>query len=622
MNNFKYVKIDNNKVPQQSLEKTFSYEDIENDSAVAILVPDGYVVLDVDDHDHFECLCNIIEAKQIRCMIMKTSRGGHFWFKTAEVLTNHININTPITLKTDIKCGGKKSLVTIKKDGKWRKWIKQDEIVDELPFWLKPIKYEKDLYDLKEGDGRDSQLFSYIIPLIKKGFSKEQIYEIFNIINSYIFAEPLKQAEIDKMFNNNEIFVDKKMQFFKGREFQHHIFADYMIEKYNIKGYGNLPYIYSKDVYCFNPDEINRCMLENINNLKRTQIQETFENIRLKVTTNSEKLNPYMVNVKNGIFDLESFTLLEHTPEIFTVNQFNCFYDPDAYCESVDIMINNVCKNNNDIRILIEEMLGYFLLGDCRYQKAFILLGQGSNGKSKFLDMITNWIGTQNRSTLALEDLSEKFRTADLLGKVANIGDDSGGNVLKNTAIFKKLVTGEGVTVERKNQNPFTLNNSSKMIFSVNNLPPSSDKSNGFFRRIIIIPFNAVFRRSNPNYDPLIIEKVSTEQAKSYLFNIALNGYKRLIKNNGFTIPEEVEEAINKYELDNNNVLQWIESNEDNIENRTANEVYTDYCMYCNKNNQIALQLRKFNAEVMKRFDYFEIVTENNKNYWKKKETK
>ena len=621
MNNFKYIKIDNNKVPLNSLDKTFTYEEIENDSAVAILVPEGYVVLDIDNNDHFECLCNIIEKKNIKCMIMKSNRGGHFWFKTANIIPNNININTPITLKTDIKCGGKKSLVTIKKDNKWRKWLKQDDIVDELPFWLTPIKYDKDLYDLAEGDGRDSQLFSYIIPLLKKGFSKEQIYEIFNIINNYVFGEPLKQAEIDKMFEKNEIFEDKKMNFFKGKEFYHNLFADYIIENYNIKGYGHLPYIYLNDVYTFNPDKINSLMIRLIPTLKRNQIAEVFENIRLKCNDKNEKINPYIINVKNGIIDLKEHKILDHDPNIFTVNQLNCNYDENAYDKNVDDMLNNITCNNKNLRKLIEEMLGYFLLGDCRFQKAFILLGQGSNGKSAFLKLIENWLGRDNISELSLSQLNEKFKTAELVGKIANIGDDIDKNMLKDTSVFKKLVTGDGITVERKNKDAFNFINVAKMIFSANSLPPSSDKSNGFFRRITIIPFNAVFDKKNPNFDPNIEEKINTENARSYLLNLALNGFMRLQKNKGFVIPEEVREVVNTYEIDNNNVLQWIESKVAEIENKTIHEVYTEYCLFCNQNNQIALQIRNFNNEIRKRFTDLEIVTEDNKNYWRKKES-
>lgn len=616
----KYIKIDNNKVPLNSLDKTYTYSEIENDPAVAILVPDGYVVLDLDNDDHFRCLCNIIETKNIKCKIMKTDRGGHFWFKTADKIPNFINVNTPITLKVDVKCGGKKSLVTIKKNGKWRKWLRQDEIVDEIPFWLIPLKYDKDLYDMAEGDGRDSQLFSYIIPLIKKGFTKEQIYEIFNIINKYIFATPLKQAEIDKMFEKNEIFEDKKMSFFKGREFQHHLFADYIIENYNIKGYGHLPYIYLNNVYTFNPDKINSLMIRIIPNLKRAQIAEVFENIRLKCNDKNESINPFMVNVKNGIIDLKTFEILDHDPNIFTVNQLNCIYNENAYDMNVDKMLNNLTCNNSNLRKLIEEMLGYFLLGDCRYQKAFILLGQGSNGKSAFLKLIENWLGKNNISELSLSQLNEKFKTAELVGKIANIGDDIDKSMLKDTSVFKKLVTGDGVTVERKNKDAFNFSNIAKMVFSANALPPSSDKSNGFFRRIVIIPFNAVFNSKNPDFDPNIEDKINTENARSYLLNLALQGINRLQKNKGFIIPEEVRTVVNTYEIDNNNVLQWIESKATEIENKTINEVYTDYCLFCSQNNQIAVQIRNFNNEVRKRFSDLEIVNKNNKNYWTKKE--
>src|SRR5699024_1243807 len=107
---------------------------------------------------------------------------------------------------------------------------------------------------------------------------------------------------------------------------------------------------------------------------------------------------------------------------------------------------------------------------------------------------IMNWVGHDNCSSLALEDLSERFRTSQLVGKIANIGDDSGSDLLKNTAIFKKIVTGDSITVEYKHGQPFSFNNKAKLLFSANNLPPSSDKSDGFFRRMIIIPFNAVFR--------------------------------------------------------------------------------------------------------------------------------
>lgn len=160
-------------------------------------------------------------------------------------------------------------------------------------------------------------------------------------------------------------------------------------------------------------------------------------------------------------------------------------------------------------------------------------------------------------------------------------------------------------------------NNRSKLIFSANNLPPSTDKSDGFFRRIVIIPFRAVFNKNNPNYDPNIIDKITTINARSYLLNLAIKGANMILKNNGFVIPQEVDKLTALYEVDNNSALQWIESNPDSILDRTQQEVYTDYILYCDQSNIVPMQLRKFNNEIIKRFSYTTDYVDN-KYIWKK----
>jgi putative DNA primase/helicase len=214
--------------------------------------------------------------------------------------------------------------------------------------------------------------------------------------------------------------------------------------------------------------------------------------------------------------------------------------------------------------------------------------------------MILNWIGEDNCSTLALEDLSARFRTSQLVGKIANIGDDSGADLLQNTAIFKKIVTGDSLTVEFKHGQPFNFSNKAKMLFSANNLPPSSDKSDGFFRRIVIIPFSAKFTPQTPGYDPNIIEKITTEEARSYLLNLALNGAIRLLKNGEFDVPEEVENLTRLYEINNNTVLQWLAAVKRPIENSVDQVIYTEYCLYCQSTNSIPVKLTKFNDEIKK----------------------
>ena len=621
-----YIVIDENKTPKHSLDTPKTYEEVKDEDNLALLVEEPYVVLDIDSEDHFNCLLEIVKDYGIRTRILKTNRGGHFWFKSIMPLTNNIDINTPITLRTDIKSWGKKSMVTVKLKGKWREWIKTDDIVDELPYWLKPMKWKRDLYGLKEGDGRDAGLFSCIMPLMQQGYNKQQIQYIFNMINSYVFAEPLKSREIAKMFDNNKVFEEKQVGFYEGKSFQHNIFADWMMENNDYRKYGGVLYTYSKGKY-WEDDEKNSkiklTMITKLPNLKDKDQREVYQNLRLRAEEGCPNEFPLIINMKNGIYDLEKDEFRQHTPNIFLLNQMNCTYNPEITCKYVDTLLDNVSCKNAAIRNLLEEMLGYILIGDCRFQKSFILLGEGANGKSVFLDMIVNWLGIENCSSLALEDLSDRFRPSQLVGKMVNIGDDSGADLLKNTAIFKKLVTGDPITLEFKHGQPFSYQNRAKMIFSANNLPPSSDKSNGFMRRMTIIPFNAKFLPTDDDYDPLISEKVCTEEAKSYILNLAIKAAKRLIKNKQFTIPDAVKDEIDKYEIANNNVLSYI-MEVPPIVDKDVTKTYANYCLYCVKNNTSPYKVNKFIEEILRHEADLTIdieTTETGKvRTWKRKE--
>ena len=157
----------------------------------------------------------------------------------------------------------------VKKDGVWREWLQFDDVVDEVPYFLKPIVYKKDVLHYKDGDGRDDALFTYIIPLINEGLTKNEIYETFRLINKYVFDEPLTKEEIDKMFDDNKMFDAAAGIFFKGSKFQHNIFADYLIKEHRIRGYGNDVYFYHNNMYTNNRDILisMEVILKNYNKL-------------------------------------------------------------------------------------------------------------------------------------------------------------------------------------------------------------------------------------------------------------------------------------------------------------------------------------------------------------------
>lgn len=595
LESFKYIICDNKKRPQHSFQITHSYEEVKDKENLAIKLEEPYLIVDVDDEEQFEILFKIIQDLKIHTRVLKTSRGGHFWFKSVKPLKNVIHSGTPLTISIDIKSWGKQTMEVVKLNGEWRKWLQFDESVDVLPVFLTPIVTNKYLMHYKEGDGRDDALFTFIIPLINAQLSKVEIHECFKLINKYIFDEPLRDDEISKMFDDNKIFEKNANIFFKGNKFMHNVFADYLIKEYNIKGYGGDVYFYSEDRYTNDKDLLSNKMLSIIPELKLANIKETYENIRIKMASKNELPDADFINLKNGLFNIKTYEFCAHTPDIFTVNQLDCEYDEAAYSEDVYETIESLACNNEDIITLLIQMLGYFLVGDCRFQKSFILLGNGRNGKSMFLEMIRNWLGDDNCSSLALEDLSERFRTAELVGKMINIGDDSGHNLLQNTAIFKKLVTGDSITVERKNQNPFKYSNRAKLIFAANALPPTTDKSEGFFRRCIIIPFNAVYRETDPKYDANKLDKLITTNAKNYLFLLAVEGLKSLMKNKKFDEPDATKVISDYYELSNNNVLMWFNSVEETFDD--IKSAFTNYLLYCTNSGYKPVSIGKFKQE-------------------------
>lgn len=603
LEHFKYIITDEEKRPQHSFDITYNYEDIKDKPNLAIAIEKPYVIVDADDSDTFNIMCKIIQDKNIKTRILKTTRGGHFWFTSKNILKNVVHASNALTLKIDVKGWGKKTMEIVKLNNEWREWLQYDEEIDEIPFYFVPTDFRRNFLHYKEGDGRNDGLFKSILPLIGLGFNKSQIREIFTLINNYIFDEPLGEQEIDAMLTGNEIFENASLMFYDKKRFLHNKFADYIINEYQIKSYGGDYYAYIDNGYTNNKDLLSSKMLITIPGLNQSNIKEVLENIRLKTIFCPITPDTRYISVNNGLVNVETGEFIQHTSDKFVINKIDCTYDPNAYSEEVYSTIKSLACDNENIIDLLVEMLGYFLLGDCRFQKSFILLGNGRNGKSMFLEMVRSWLGDVNCSSLALEDLSEKFRTAEIVGKLVNIGDDSGNGLLNNTAIFKKLVTGDSITVERKNQQPFKYTNKAKMIFALNSLPPTTDKSEGFFRRCIIIPFNAIYRETDPGYDENKIDKITTSEAKSYLLNLALNGLQRLFHDKRFTVPDDSVKLVNKYECANNTILLWIQDTFNDIDKMffaSIKEAYSSYCSYCASGNFKAVSIARFSEEYAK----------------------
>jgi len=219
-------------------------------------------------------------------------------------------------------------------------------------------------------------------------------------------------------------------------------------------------------------------------------------------------------------------------------------------------------------------------------------------------------LGDENIASLDLGELGDRFKTAELFGKLANIGDDIGDEFIANPAIFKKLVTGERVSVEKKGQDPFEFNNYAKMLFSANNIPRMGKgrDTGAILRRLTIIPFDARFDPDDPDYTPDIKYKLRDIECVEYMVLIGIEGLKRVLKNKAYTKSEKVEKELEEYEVTNNPIAGFIQDNDvEEFENEKTKDVYKQYQVYCAENNYIPLAHNEFSKQ-LKRYTNLDTV--------------
>lgn len=579
-------------------------EEVRNLDSYAGILADDAVLIDIDDYEQSETLMQIVEDKQLLCRVYETDRGKHFFFKNSRVekCENHARLACGLT--ADIKCGAKNSYAVRKKDGVEREIIYDildGEEYQELPAFLLPVKSNVDFSKLEEGDGRNQTLFNYILTLQAAGFSKDDARTTLHIINDYVLKDRLSENELNTL-SRDEAFL--KDTFFSGSKFLFDKFAQFLKSEYNIKRVDNQLHIYEDGIYKGGYANIESKMIKHIPNLNKAKRSEVMAYLELIVNHESDMSDAEYIAFRNGVYNIATGELLPFTPDLIILNKIDWNYNPAAYNADVDKMFDRLACNDENIRALLCEAVGYCFYRRNELRKAFILTGEKQNGKSTYLSLITSLLGRENVTSLDLAELGQRFKPAELFGKLANVGDDIGDDFISNPAIFKKVVSGDPVNVERKGENPFDLKNYSKFLFSANNIPRIKDKSGAVISRLVIIPFNARFTKDDPDYDPYIKYKLRTESAMEYLINLGLEGLKRVLNNYCFTESESVINALTEYEENNNPVLIFFkEVDRGEILNKSTRDLYSRYGLFCAENNFNPMSNVEFSKAVKKRFN-------------------
>lgn len=578
-----------------------TFEQVQSLPEYAGILAAETILIDVDDFEASEILLKVVKEYALTCRVYRTSRGKHFLFKNSGVPTNKTGCKLAIGLTADIKIGTRNSYEVLKYDNQNREILydtAENEEAQQLPRWLFPVKSKMEFLNMETGDGRNQGLFNYILTLQSNDFSVEEARETIRIINKFVLKVPLSDDEIETVLRDDAF---KKPVFFMGSTFLFDKFATFLKNNNHIIKINNQLHIYKNGIYISGLAEIEAEMIQHIPGLNRAKRTEVLAYLDILIRENFKAEDANLIAFENGLYNIVDDSFVEFTPEHIITNKIRWKYNPEAYSELADKTLNKIACNDPQIRALLEEAIGYCFYRRNELGKAFILTGDKSNGKSTFLSMVQYLLGDENISSLDLKELGDRFKTAEMFGKLANIGDDIGDEFIANPAIFKKLVTGERVSAERKGQNPFEFNNYSKLLFSANNIPRIKDKTGAVQRRLTIIPFDARFSADDPDFNPYIKHLLKTDEVMEYLINLGIAGLKRVLLNRKFTGSTKVQKAMDEYEENNNPIIGFFRECEDEefqIENEPTNVVYKRYQEYCLANSLQPMSNIEFSKQV------------------------
>ena len=571
------------------------------DEYAGILASDS-ILIDVDDMEQSEKLLSIVEDMELSCRVYKSRSGMHFLFKNDSVNKCYTAVNLACGIIADIKSGLKNSYEVLKIDGKEREIVYDTGEYQLIPKYLTPVKTNVVFSELGEGDGRNQRLFEYILKLQSEGFSIDEARQAIRLINKYVLAVPLDESEVDTILRD-EAFA--KPIFFEKNRFLFERFAQYMRSQHHVKRINNQLHLYDNGIYISGQAEIEAKMIEHIPELNKSKRSEVLAYLDILIRENSAVSPPNFIAFRNGIYDIKTDELKPYSPDLIVTNKVPWDYNPNAECESVDSVLNNISCNDTDIRALLEEMVGYTMYRRNELGKAFILTGSGKNGKSTFLTMIKRMLGTHNISVLDMKKLGDRFSTVMLFGKLANIGDDISDEFLADASEFKKICTGEMIDAEQKGQPKFQFEPYVKMMFSANSIPRigKGRDSGAVLRRLVIVPFNAVFDKSKSNFNTYIIDDLSTQAAMEYLILLGIRGLKNVLANQDFTRSQKVENELDDYAKSNNPVLGFFEENSvDTIDGHVTKDVYMRYQKFCYDNGYNPISAGEFSKQTKKHY--------------------
>jgi P4 family phage/plasmid primase-like protien len=301
------------------------------------------------------------------------------------------------------------------------------------------------------------------------------------------------------------------------------------------------------------------------------------------IFNNSKNLIP----VKNGVICIDNgeFKLLPVSPVWGYTYSLPVFFDDTANSTVISKFIQDICAENG-IRNEEKENILIQIPAQALMQEsslpAYLLSGSGANGKSTYLNLLKDFVGTENCAAISLQSISsDKFKVAELYGKLFNIYADLPKTIVNDTGIFKMITGDDNICAEKKFCQPFYFTNKSVLVFSSNELPTVMENTYAFWRRWNLVEFTNRFEM-----DVNFLAALATDENKSAFLNLILEKIIN-IKQNGLILTNKSEEIMEMWKMKSSSVYAFIKdciSEAPQNQTISRRELLNRYLNYCTEN--------------------------------------
>lgn len=301
-------------------------------------------------------------------------------------------------------------------------------------------------------------------------------------------------------------------------------------------------------------------------------ITDVLEKIERIAPTVQQTSDPNLTIVNNGIYDRTERKLIPFSPDyVFTSKIATDFVAdpkpvlltaPDGYVWDVDTWISELAEDEDTQTLLWQVIADFIQSGITRNKSIWFYSQAGNNGKGTFGQLIKNLVGRQNYASLSVEQFSHEFYKANLIGVVGVIGDENNTDkYIDSVPDFKAAVSGDDLMINRKYAAPINYQFKGSIIQMINALPKTKDKTDSFYRRLILVPFLKSFT-NNGERTYIKNEYIYNQKVLEYVLHKALV----LPDFTEFIVPEKSKEALSEYKELNNPVIQFWNELSDSFE--------------------------------------------------------